>query len=151
MKLTEMAFKEAMADETAGAFHSAARHARFQFQGLRHTRRHYGRHQSAVYPPHAGDLGPSLKHSTPMRFTDEAQTRSPIASAWVPFSGGAHMLPRPALRLYAGEVLSHGTSCKISVSSWRPGYVPNWQMWPIPKPRDGLRVTLSPVGIGRKR
>jgi hypothetical protein len=26
-----------------------------------------------------------------------------------------------------------------------PGYTPEWQMWPIPKPRDGLRVTLKPV------
>jgi hypothetical protein len=25
------------------------------------------------------------------------------------------------------------------------GYHPAWQMWPIPKPRDGLRVTLLPV------
>jgi cytochrome P450 len=26
-----------------------------------------------------------------------------------------------------------------------PGAASGWQMWPIPKPRDGLRVTLSPV------
>jgi cytochrome P450 len=30
--------------------------------------------------------------------------------------------------------------------SLEPGYTPDWQMWPIPKPRDGLRVTLKPVG-----
>jgi cytochrome P450 len=23
------------------------------------------------------------------------------------------------------------------------GTTPDWQMWPIPKPRDGLRVTLG--------
>ncbi len=26
--------------------------------------------------------------------------------------------------------------------SLAPGYKPDWQMWPIPKPRDGLRVTV---------
>lgn len=26
---------------------------------------------------------------------------------------------------------------------FEPGYVPQWQMWPIPKPKDGLRVILS--------
>ena len=29
--------------------------------------------------------------------------------------------------------------------SLAPGYRSDWQMWPIPKPRDGLRVTLKPV------
>jgi len=27
-----------------------------------------------------------------------------------------------------------------------PGYTPEWAMWPIPKPRDGLRVTLKAAG-----
>jgi hypothetical protein len=26
-----------------------------------------------------------------------------------------------------------------------PGYAPVWKMWPMPKPRDGLWVTLRPV------
>jgi hypothetical protein len=25
------------------------------------------------------------------------------------------------------------------------GYKPRWQMWPIPKPRDGLRVMVRPI------
>jgi hypothetical protein len=25
------------------------------------------------------------------------------------------------------------------------GYTPNWQVWPIPKPRDGLPVQLRPL------
>jgi hypothetical protein len=29
--------------------------------------------------------------------------------------------------------------------SLEPGYGPDWQMWPIPKPRDGLRVVLKAV------
>jgi hypothetical protein len=30
--------------------------------------------------------------------------------------------------------------------SLEPGTKTDWQMWPIPKPRDGLRVVISPVG-----
>jgi len=26
-----------------------------------------------------------------------------------------------------------------------PGYTAGWRMWPIPQPKDGLRVTVSPV------
>jgi hypothetical protein len=26
-----------------------------------------------------------------------------------------------------------------------PGYAPEWQPWPIPKPKDGLRVTFRPL------
>jgi hypothetical protein len=31
---------------------------------------------------------------------------------------------------------------RVSVA---PDYPPEWRMWPIPYPRDGLSVTLSPV------
>ena len=27
-------------------------------------------------------------------------------------------------------------------ASVAPGYAPRWQLWPIPKPRDGLRLNL---------
>jgi hypothetical protein len=27
-----------------------------------------------------------------------------------------------------------------------PGYRPNWQLWPIPRPRDGLPLSLRAVG-----
>ena len=26
-----------------------------------------------------------------------------------------------------------------------PGYEPEWQPWPIPKPKDGLRIALRPL------
>jgi cytochrome P450 len=31
---------------------------------------------------------------------------------------------------------------RVSVA---PDYRPSWRMWPIPYPRDGLLVTLTPV------
>jgi cytochrome P450 len=33
------------------------------------------------------------------------------------------------------------TTHRISVDA---GYQPQWQMWPIPKPRDGLKIRLQP-------
>jgi hypothetical protein len=27
-----------------------------------------------------------------------------------------------------------------------PGYRPDWRLWPIPKPRDGLPLTLNALG-----
>jgi len=62
----------------------------------------------------------------------------------VAFGGGAHM----CLGLhfaYMQANASRGISCRISAFRWSRAYTPLWQMWPIPKPRDGLRVTLSPV------
>jgi hypothetical protein len=32
------------------------------------------------------------------------------------------------------------TTTRVSVE---PGYSPRWQMWPIPKPRDGLAIRLK--------
>jgi hypothetical protein len=34
------------------------------------------------------------------------------------------------------------SSARVSLEQ---GYQPKWNMWPIPFPRDGLRVTLSAV------
>ena len=30
-------------------------------------------------------------------------------------------------------------------ASVEPGYKPKWRLWPIPKPSDGLRLTLRPA------
>jgi hypothetical protein len=29
--------------------------------------------------------------------------------------------------------------------SLEPGYQPQWQLWPIPKPKDGLKVQIAPI------
>jgi hypothetical protein len=34
------------------------------------------------------------------------------------------------------------TTTRVSVA---PGYNPRWQMWPIPKPRDGLPIRLERI------
>ena len=37
------------------------------------------------------------------------------------------------------------TPWEAEEASLEPGYTPQWQPWPIPKPKDGLKVTFTPV------
>jgi len=78
-----------------------------------------------------------------MRFTDEAQ-RGRHRFAWVAFGGGAHMCLGLHFAYMQAKCFARHFLQNLSVSL-EPGYRPDWQMWPIPKPRDGLRVTLKPV------
>ena len=64
--------------------------------------------------------------------------------AWVPFGGGAHMclglhFAYMQIKLLMAQIL---TRYQIELES---GYTPQWQPWPIPKPKDGLKVTFTPV------
>ena len=78
----------------------------------------------------------------PMRFSPEA-SKGRHKYAWVPFGGGAHM----CLGL-------HFAYMQVKTLMWHllrtnsidllAGSGDNWQAWPIPKPRDGLPMTLSP-------
>jgi hypothetical protein len=34
------------------------------------------------------------------------------------------------------------TSVKVEIAD---GYAPDWQAWPIPKPKDGLKVRFTPL------
>jgi len=34
------------------------------------------------------------------------------------------------------------TTHRIEVAE---GYEPDWQLWPIPRPKDGLTITLKPL------
>ncbi|MFM9977304.1 MAG: cytochrome P450 [Sphingomonadaceae bacterium] len=83
---------------------------------------------------------PDPKRFDPMRFTPEA-SRGRHKYAWVPFGGGAHM----CLGL-------HFAYMQIKILMWHmlrehrialaPDSGAKWQSWPIPKPRDGLPLTL---------
>ena len=79
----------------------------------------------------------------PSRFTDEAQ-RGRHRFAWVPFGGGAHMCLGLHFAYMQAKCFARHFLQNLSVSL-QPGTAPDWQMWPIPKPKDGLRVVLSPV------
>jgi len=79
----------------------------------------------------------------PSRFTDEAQ-RGRHRFAWVPFGGGAHMCLGLHFAYMQAKCFARHFLQNLSVSL-QPGTTPDWQMWPIPKPKDGLRVVLAPV------
>jgi cytochrome P450 len=74
---------------------------------------------------------------------DEAQ-RARHRFAWVPFGGGAHMCLGLHFAYMQAKCFARHFLQNLNVSL-APGYVPQWQMWPIPKPKDGLRVTLRPI------
>ena len=97
-----------------------------------------------LFSHHMPEIWPDPETFDPMRFTDEAQ-RGRHRFAWVPFGGGAHMCLGLHFAYMQAKCFARHFLQNLSVSL-EPGYTPDWQMWPIPKPRDGLRVTLSPVG-----
>jgi len=77
----------------------------------------------------------------PMRFSPEG-SKGRHKYAWVPFGGGAHM----CLGL-------HFAYMQIKILMWHllrthnivlpKGSGAKWQAWPLPKPRDGLPVTIK--------
>ncbi len=142
LELTEMAFKEAL--RLIPPVPSLPRRAlrEFTFQGF-------------TIPAGTGvGISPSNVHLMaeywpdplkfdPLRFTSE-NSAGRHKYAWVPFGGGAHMclglhFAYMQIKLLMAHMLTRYTI------ELEPGYAPEWQPWPIPKPKDGLMVTLRPL------
>jgi cytochrome P450 len=96
-----------------------------------------------LFTHHMREIWPEPDRFDPLRFTDEAQ-RGRHRFAWVPFGGGAHMCLGLHFAYMQAKCFARHFLQNLTVSL-TPGTTPQWQMWPIPKPRDGLRVTLSPL------
>jgi cytochrome P450 len=96
-----------------------------------------------LFTHHMPEIWPDPDVFDPSRFTDEAQ-RGRHRFAFVPFGGGAHMCLGLHFAYMQAKCFARHFLQNLSVSLPR-GSKPDWQMWPIPKPRDGLRVTLSAV------
>jgi len=142
MKLTEMAFQETL--RLMPPVPSLPRRPvrDFTFKGY-HIPAGTGVGINPMFTHHMPEIWPEPERFDPMRFTDEAQ-RGRHRFAWVPFGGGAHMclglhFAYMQVKCFARHFLSN-----IEVS-FAPGYQPSWQVWPIPKPRDGLKVVFKPV------
>jgi cytochrome P450 len=142
MPLTEMAFKEAL--RLRPPVPSMPRRA---IRGFR-----FGGHDipggtmvgiNPLFTHHMPQLWPDPAMFEPMRFTDDAQ-RSRHRFAFIPFGGGAHMCIGLHFAYMQAKCFARHFLQNLEVSR-DEGYAPDWQMWPIPKPRDGLRVTLRPV------
>jgi cytochrome P450 len=142
MPLTEMAFKEALRLKPPVPSMPRRSVRDFTFKGFAIP----GGAMIGVNPlftHHMKDIWPDPGTFDPMRFTEEAQ-RNRHRFAWVPFGGGAHMCLGLHFAYMQAKCFARHFLQNLSVSL-EPGYKPDWQMWPIPKPRDGLRVTLKPV------
>jgi cytochrome P450 len=142
MPLTEMAFKEtlrlippvpsiprrAVADTQFGGFKIPA--------GTRVA-------VSPLHTHHMPDVWPQPARFDPTRFTEE-NVRARHKFAFAPYGGGAHM----CLGLHFAQMQAKCFAFHFlrAVETQRqPGYKPDWTYWPIPKPRDGLRLDVRAV------
>ncbi|HEY7846014.1 MAG TPA: cytochrome P450 [Bradyrhizobium sp.] len=96
-----------------------------------------------LFTHHMPEIWPEPDTFDPMRFTKEAE-RNRHRYAWVPFGGGAHMCLGLHFAYMQAKTFARHFLQNLEVSL-PPGYQPDWQMWPIPKPRDGLRVVVKQV------
>jgi cytochrome P450 len=141
LRLTEMAFKEAM--RIIPPVISLPRRAvrAFEFGGFpipAGTRVN----TSILFTHHLPEIWPEPERFDPWRFGEE-NSRLRHRFAYAPFGGGAHMclgfhFAYLQAKCFAYQLLS---TTKVAIE---PGYRPRWQMVPIPRPRDGLKVTLGP-------
>ena len=142
LNLTEMAFKEAMRINPPVPSVPRRSVRPFEFGGYHFPA---GTNASAnpLFTHRMPEIWPEPLVFDPMRFTEDA-SRGRHKFAWIPFGGGAHMcLGLHFAYMQAKCFVYHLlTSAKVSVPE---GYTPDWQMWPIPKPRDRLPVRLTPV------
>ncbi|MFC4292911.1 cytochrome P450 [Sphingorhabdus arenilitoris] len=79
----------------------------------------------------------------PMRHTPE-RTKARHRYAFVPFGGGAHMCLGLHFAYLQMKIFMHHllTSRRIEVED---GYAPEWQAWPMPLAKDGLKIRLAPL------
>jgi cytochrome P450 len=142
MPLSEMAFKEAL--RLKPPVPSMPRRAvrDFSFRGF-DMPAGTAVGVNPLYTQHMPDIWPDPDKFDPLRFTDEAQ-RNRHRFAWVPFGGGAHMCLGLHFAYMQAKCFARHFLQNLSVAL-EPGYTPQWQMWPIPKPTDGLQVTLKAV------
>ncbi|MEM1052263.1 MAG: cytochrome P450 [Pseudomonadota bacterium] len=140
LELTEMAFKETM--RMIPPVPSMPRRAikDFEFGGYRipagqavGINIHWTHHSEEYWDaPHTFD---------PMRFTpDKVKARHKYA--WVPFGGGAHMCLGLHFAYMQVKILLSQLLQRYRIEA-ETGYSPDWQPWPIPQPKDGLKVELK--------
>jgi cytochrome P450 len=80
----------------------------------------------------------------PLRFSPERNEHKQHMFQWIPFGGGAHMCLGQHFAYMQAKCFARHFLQNLEVSL-EPSYKHDWQMWPIPKPRDGLKVKIKPV------
>jgi cytochrome P450 len=142
LPLTEMAFKEAM--RLRPPVPSIPRRATrdFSFKGYTIP----AGTMVAVNPlftHHMPEIWPDPDRFDPLRFTDDA-ARGRHRFAWIPYGGGAHMCLGLNFAYMQAKCFAVHLLQNVGLSL-PPNYQSAWQMWPIPKPKDGLRVQITPL------
>ena len=97
-----------------------------------------------VFTHHMAEVWPEPETFDPTRFS-EAASRGRHKFAYVPYGGGAHM----CLGLHFAYMQAKSFAYHLlgaAEASVARGYRPDWRLWPIPKPRDGLPLTLRALG-----
>jgi cytochrome P450 len=142
LPLVEMAFNEALrlVPPAPSILRCALRDTEFAgFRIPRGTRVNV----NPLYTHHMPQIWPEPETFDPLRFCDEA-AKARHRYAFTPFGGGAHM----CLGLRFAYLQAKCFAFHL-LSNWRaslpPDYAPEWRYWPIPQPRDGLRVRLTPL------
>lgn len=140
LELTEMAFKEAL--RMIPPVPSMPRRAlkSFEFGGY-HIPAGTTVGINTQYVHHMEEYWPEPDKFDPMRFTPE-QVRGRHKYAWVPFGGGAHMCLGLHFAYMQVKILLAQVLTRYSIAI-EPGYAPDWKAWPIPQPKDGLKVTFK--------
>jgi cytochrome P450 len=140
--LLEMAFKEAMRinPPVVSVPRCAVREFRFKGYDIPAGTRVA---VNTIFTHRMPEIWPEPLKFDPLRFTD-AGVRTRHKYAWVPFGGGAHMcLGLHFAYMQAKSFFYHLlTTTRLSLAA---DYVPRWQMWPIPKPRDGLPIRIERI------
>ena len=96
-----------------------------------------------LYTHHMGEIWPEPETFDPLRFT-EANSQGRHKYAYVPYGGGAHMCLGLHFATMQTKILTHHVLSRYRISA-APGYTPRWQAWPIPRPRDGLRLEMRRI------
>jgi cytochrome P450 len=99
---------------------------------------------SIIFTHHMAEIWHEPRRFDPTRFSDE-NSRGRHRFAYAPFGGGAHMCLGLHFAYMQAKCFAYHLLSTTKVTS-APGYRPKWQMTPIPKPRDGLRVMVEARG-----
>ena len=140
LPLTEMAFKESLRlmPPVPSIPRCAVRDT--EFAGF-HIPRGTRVNVNPLYTHRIPDVWPEPDTFDPLRFTDAA-TRARHKFAFVPYGGGAHMCLGLHFASMQAKCFAYHLLTNTDVSA-APNYRPDWKLWPIPQPRDGLHVKLT--------
>lgn len=140
LDLVEMAFKEALRLIPPVPLIPRRALKSFEFKGF-HIPAGASIGLNTLYTHHMAEHWPDPERFDPLRFTTQ-MSAGRHKYAWVPFGGGAHM----CLGLHFAYMQAKAFFFRLLLErriEFPAGYTSEFQMIPIPRPRDGLPVRLS--------